>query len=69
VHQLTGTRAAGLAYFQPTFICAQVQQVCRCFGLPPVITRDLAAEALANLYVEREVGQNGNAVVDLNAAA
>ena len=54
VSQLTGRRAYGLAYFQPRFICRQVQQMCQCFGLPRVITRDLAQEALSNLYVESE---------------
>jgi hypothetical protein len=67
---LTAPRGAGLAYFQPNFICEQVRQVCRCFDLPPVITRELAAEALANLYVEREEAhQDDPKIVGLNAAA
>jgi energy-coupling factor transporter ATP-binding protein EcfA2 len=44
----------GLAYFQPKFICAQAAEICRTFGLPPVLTRELAREGLANLYVEIE---------------
>ncbi len=54
VRRLTGARAHGLAFYQPKFICEQVRQVCHCFGLPPVITAELAEEALANLYVERD---------------
>jgi hypothetical protein len=42
----------GLAHFQPGFICAQGAEICRAFGLPPVLTRGMAADALANLYVE-----------------
>jgi hypothetical protein len=41
-----------LAYFQPHFLCEQVAQLCTCFSLPPIITRDLADEALENLYVD-----------------
>jgi hypothetical protein len=71
VHQLTGRRAHGLAYFQPRFICEQVQQVCRCFDLPPVITRDLALEALGNLYVDSgpEPSEAAGEVVDLTVVA
>jgi uncharacterized membrane protein YGL010W/energy-coupling factor transporter ATP-binding protein EcfA2 len=43
-----------LAYFQPNFICEQVVQVCKSIGVAPVLTRELAAEALSNLYVELE---------------
>jgi energy-coupling factor transporter ATP-binding protein EcfA2 len=43
-----------LAYFQPNFICEQVVQVCKSMGVPPVLTKELAAEALANLYVQLE---------------
>lgn len=39
-----------LAYYQPGFICNQVLEACECFDLPPVLTRELAAEALMNLY-------------------
>jgi len=49
----------GLAYFQPKFICEQVAEVCRCFGVEPVITQPLAAEALANLYVQIESTAGG----------
>jgi len=42
----------GLAGFQPRFICDQVAEFCRSFGVAPVMTRALAAEALANLYVQ-----------------
>ncbi len=41
----------GLAYFQPRFICDQIVQVCRCFGLPMVINKELANRAIANLSV------------------
>ena len=41
-----------LAYFQPNFLCEQISQICRCFGQPPAITRELAEEALENLYVD-----------------
>jgi len=51
VAQLTRDNRYQLAAFQPWFICDQAQQACRCFRLQPVLTRDLAAEALENLYV------------------
>ena len=44
----------GLAYYQPKFICEQVVEACKYEGVRPRFTRDLAAEALANLYVEIE---------------
>jgi len=44
----------GLAYYQPRFICEQVVEACKCFGLPPQLTADLAADALANLYFDIE---------------
>lgn len=44
----------GLAYYQPRFICDHVLETCKSFELPPQITRDLAGEALANLYVDIE---------------
>lgn len=71
VSQLTGRNAYGLAYFQPKFICSQARQVCQCFGLPFVITRELAQEALSNLYVDSGDPRQGLEVVhsDLNAAA
>ncbi|MGH7075833.1 MAG: hypothetical protein ACREFD_16780 [Stellaceae bacterium] len=43
-----------LAYFQPNFICEQAVQVCKAMDVAPVLTRELAAEALANLYVQLE---------------
>jgi hypothetical protein len=53
-HVVQRLQAAGyaLAYFQPRFLCEQISQICNCFALPPAITRDLADEALANLYVD-----------------
>ena len=44
----------GLAYYQPKFICEHVVETCRCLKLPPQLTRELAAEALANLYFDIE---------------
>ena len=41
-----------LAYFQPRFLCEQAFQLCACFALPPVITREVADEGLENLYVD-----------------
>ena len=51
-----------LAYYQPKFICEQVIEACRCFGLPPRLTKERAAEALANLYFDIEDAQDGAAV-------
>jgi hypothetical protein len=48
-----------LAYYQPKFICEQVVEACRCFGLPPQLTKERAAEALANLYFGIEDAQGG----------
>jgi predicted ATPase with chaperone activity len=42
----------GLAYYQPRFICDQVVEACKCFNMPPHLTQDLVAEALANLYFD-----------------
>jgi hypothetical protein len=50
----------GLAYYQPRFICDHVLETCKSFKLPPQLTKELAGEALANLYVdieERRLGQ------------
>jgi energy-coupling factor transporter ATP-binding protein EcfA2 len=44
----------GLAYYQPAFICNHVLETCRSFGLPPLLTNELAGEAMANLYVDIE---------------
>jgi predicted ATPase with chaperone activity len=49
----------GLAYYQPRFICDQVVEACKCFNLPPQLTQDLAAEALANLYFDIEDARDG----------
>jgi predicted ATPase with chaperone activity len=42
----------GLAYYQPRFICDQVVEACTSFKLPLQMTKDLAAEALSNLYFD-----------------
>jgi SpoVK/Ycf46/Vps4 family AAA+-type ATPase len=44
----------GLAYYQPRFICDHVLETCKSFKLAPRLTKDLAGEALANLYVDIE---------------
>jgi energy-coupling factor transporter ATP-binding protein EcfA2 len=44
----------GLAYYQPAFICNHVLETCKSFELRPQITKELAGEALANLYVDIE---------------
>ena len=44
----------GLAYYQPRFICDHVVETCKSFKFAPVLTRELAAEAMANLYVDLE---------------
>jgi energy-coupling factor transporter ATP-binding protein EcfA2 len=44
----------GLAYYQPRFICDHVIEACQSFKLPPQLTKELAGEALANLYVDIE---------------
>jgi predicted ATPase with chaperone activity len=41
-----------LAYYQPNFICNQALETCHCFDLPLVLTRELATEALMNLYFD-----------------
>jgi hypothetical protein len=46
----------GLAYYQPRFICDQVVEACKCYNMPPGLTKELAAEALANLYFDIEDG-------------
>jgi hypothetical protein len=51
VIQLTRGGRHQLAAFQPKFICEQAAQVCLCFGMEPILTRTLAADALENLYV------------------
>jgi energy-coupling factor transporter ATP-binding protein EcfA2 len=54
VERLTVATKYGLAYYQPKFICEQVVEACKYEGIRPVFTRELAGEALANLYVEIE---------------
>jgi len=44
-----------LAYYQPRFICDQVIEACNSFRQPPELSKELAAEALENLYVDIEV--------------
>ena len=44
----------GLAYYQPRFICDHVLETCKSFNLPPQLTKELAGEAMANLYVDIE---------------
>jgi hypothetical protein len=51
----------GLAYYQPKFICEQVTEACKCFGLRPRLTKELAAEALSNLYFDIEDRQDAGA--------
>jgi energy-coupling factor transporter ATP-binding protein EcfA2 len=46
-----------LAYYQPRFICDQVVEACKCFGLPPKLTTELAAEALSNLYFDMDIAE------------
>ncbi len=50
-----------LAYYQPKFICEQVVEACKCFALPPRLTKERAAEALANLYFDIEDARDGAA--------
>ena len=49
-----GHHKYGLAYYQPKFICEQVVEACKYEGIRPKFTRELAGDALANLYVEIE---------------
>jgi energy-coupling factor transporter ATP-binding protein EcfA2 len=56
VETLTVRGRFELASFQPRFICDQVAEVCRSFGIERIVTRELAFEALANLYVQIESG-------------
>ena len=58
----------GLAYYQPRFVCDQVVEACKCFNMPPSLTRELASEALANLYFDIEDGHD-SAVPEHRAAA
>jgi hypothetical protein len=54
-------RQFGLAYYQPKFICEQVIEACKCYGIPPQLTVERAAEGLANLYFDIEDAQDGAA--------
>jgi predicted ATPase with chaperone activity len=47
-------KSYGLAYYQPAFICNHVLETCKSFELTPQITKELAGEAMANLYVDIE---------------
>jgi hypothetical protein len=51
----------GLAYYQPRFIFDHVIETCKSFKLPPQLTKELAGEALANLYVDIEDAHGGEA--------
>jgi predicted ATPase with chaperone activity len=53
----------GLAYYQPAFICNHVLETCKSFELTPQISKELAGEALANLYVdiEEKLGEGAEA--------
>ncbi|HZT90206.1 MAG TPA: hypothetical protein VFA12_19725 [Stellaceae bacterium] len=42
----------GLAYYQPKFICEQVTEYCKSFNQPPELTKELAGEAISNLYFD-----------------
>ncbi len=44
----------GLANYQPGFICNHVLETCKSFSLALHITKELAGEAMANLYVDIE---------------
>jgi hypothetical protein len=61
VERLTVSGKFGLAYYQPKFICEQVVETCKCFNLRPQLTKELAAEALANLYFDIEDQQDAGA--------
>jgi energy-coupling factor transporter ATP-binding protein EcfA2 len=54
----------GLAYYQPRFILDHALETCKSFKLPPQLTKELAGEALANLYVDIEgsLAEDGEAV-------
>jgi predicted ATPase with chaperone activity len=61
VERLTVKGKFGLAYYQPKFICEQATEACKCFGLRPRLTKELAAEALSNLYFDIEDRQDAGA--------
>ena len=49
----------GLAYYQPRFIADHALETCKSSKLPPLLTTELAGEALANLYVDIEDARGG----------
>jgi hypothetical protein len=53
----------GLAYYQPKFICEQAIEACKCYNLRPQLTKELATEALANLYFDIEDAQGSEAAL------
>jgi hypothetical protein len=61
IDQLTVSGKFGLAYYQPKFICEQVVETSRSFNLRPRLTKELAAEALANLYFDIENSADSHA--------
>ena len=63
VERLTGNGEFGLAYYQPKFICDQVVEACKSFGLRPKLTKELAAEALANFYFDIENVEDAETIV------
>jgi len=60
---------AGLAYYQPKFICEHVIEACRCLKWAPQLTVELVAEALANLYFDIADAGNPLAPVAFSPAA
>jgi hypothetical protein len=58
VDRLMGNAKFGLAYYQPRFICQQVVETCKSYNLRPRLTKELAIEALANLYFDLEDAQD-----------
>ncbi len=54
----------GLAYYQPRFIFDHVLETCKSFKLPPQLTKELASEALANLYVDIEEARGAKAAAE-----
>jgi predicted ATPase with chaperone activity len=56
-----------LAYYQPRFICDQVIEACKSFREEPRLTKELAAEALGNLYVDIDVPLDPAAPVGIAA--
>jgi predicted ATPase with chaperone activity len=57
---LAGPTSFGLALFQPRFICQQVREACRAFDLQRRISKELAVEALSNLYVQLEAERDSS---------